>query len=135
MDIREHRFSVYFVRFQLTFFLQLSESVTSGSNEEWYLQQLISYFQSIGYASVQSHQLGIATMIQQIQAEANVLAFQNAFFVSIILGLLSVIPALFLYQNLNFPVKLTTRRNSISLNRPMGRMVNDKADIAEGRTQ
>ncbi|GAB7386647.1 DHA2 family efflux MFS transporter permease subunit [Bacillaceae bacterium] len=84
------------------YYHQLSESVTPGSNEEMYFQQMVSYFQSIGYAAEQSAQMGMAMILKHIQTAASVSAFQNAFFISMVFGLLAMIPALFLYRKKQF---------------------------------
>lgn len=84
------------------YYHQLSDSITIGSNAEMYLQQLISYFQSLGHTAEQSYQLGMAIILNQIQTEASITAFQNAFFISMILGLLAIIPASFLYRKNQF---------------------------------
>ncbi len=84
------------------YYHQLSDSITSGSHAEMYLQQLISYFQSIGYPAEQSYQLGMATILQQMQTAASISAFQNAFFISLVFGLLAIIPALLLYRKNQF---------------------------------
>jgi DHA2 family multidrug resistance protein len=84
------------------YYHQLSDSITTGSNAEMYLQQLVAYFQSIGHAAEQSYQLGMAVIFTQIQTAASISAFQNAFFISLIFGLLAIIPALFLYRKNQF---------------------------------
>ncbi|WP_211237047.1 DHA2 family efflux MFS transporter permease subunit [Aneurinibacillus terranovensis] len=88
------------------YYHQLSDSITPGSNAEMYLRQLASYFQSIGHASEQSYQLGMAVILKQIQTTASISAFQNAFFISLIFGLLAIIPALFLYRKNQFHVRV-----------------------------
>jgi MFS transporter, DHA2 family, multidrug resistance protein len=80
------------------YYHELSDSITPGSHAEMFLQQLASYFQSLGHAAEQSYQLGIAVLVRQIQTAASISAFQNAFFISLIFGLLAMIPALFLYR-------------------------------------
>lgn len=80
------------------YYHQLSDSVTAGSHADMYMQQLVAYFQSVGHAAEQSYQLGMAAIFMQIQTAASISAFQNAFFISMLFGLLAMIPALFLYR-------------------------------------
>lgn len=79
-------------------YAELAESVTPWSKPHEFVLQLSSYFQQLGYSAEYAGQLGLAYIAQLAQLQASVLAYQNAFFIAMLLGLFTIIPALFLYR-------------------------------------
>ncbi|MCL6444843.1 MAG: DHA2 family efflux MFS transporter permease subunit [Alicyclobacillus sp.] len=78
-------------------FARVAESVTPWSPAGQALRTLVQHFQLAGYGPQQAHELGLLVIYQQVQLTASVQAFHDAFFASAVLGLIGIIPALFLY--------------------------------------
>ncbi|KLU59026.1 multidrug resistance protein Stp [Peptococcaceae bacterium CEB3] len=76
----------------------LLDKATPWSDTTLILQQLTAHFQSIGYTWAQSRQLSVNEVVSLFQQQASVTAFQDAFGISTMLGLLGIISALFLHQ-------------------------------------
>jgi len=79
-------------------YAHLADTATPWSHTVQALEPLTSYFQGLGFLAPEAQQLSLLNLFKLAQEKAAVLAFQDAFHANMILGLLGILPALFLFQ-------------------------------------
>jgi DHA2 family multidrug resistance protein len=82
----------------LVYYDQLSSSGTSWSRMGILLSQLTSKMKGQGYPPDQAHSMALGYIVNMVQQQAGVLAFHKAFATSAILGVIAVVPAIFLFR-------------------------------------
>lgn len=76
----------------------LATSATPWSFTLQTFEPLTSFFQGLGFQAPEAQMLNLSTLFRIAQEKAAVLAFQDAFYVNVIMGLIGIVPAFFLVQ-------------------------------------
>ncbi len=79
-------------------YAHVSTSATPWSYTVQSLEPLASSFQALGFQSSDIQILKLVTLFGMAQEKAAILAFQDAFYINIFMGLIGIIPAFFLIQ-------------------------------------
>jgi hypothetical protein len=72
-------------------------------------EPLTSLFQGWGFQASEAQMLNLLTLFRMAQEKATVLAFQDAFYINMILGLIAILPALFLVQK---PIRVLIQKTT-----------------------
>ncbi|ADG06959.1 DHA2 family efflux MFS transporter permease subunit [Kyrpidia tusciae] len=84
---------------QPVYVTRYAETITLGSPAEQAWNQIGVSLQSLGHSAGEAQQLMMSLLVQSVEQAASVLAFHDAFFAAVVFGWLTIVPALFLYQN------------------------------------
>jgi EmrB/QacA subfamily drug resistance transporter len=79
-------------------YANLATTATPWSYTTQSLEPLTSLLQSWGFQAPEAQMFNLLTLFRIVQEKAAVLAFQDAFYVNVLLGLIGIVPAFFLVQ-------------------------------------
>lgn len=79
-------------------YANIATTATPWSYTVQTFESLTSLFQGLGFQFSQAQMLNLLTLYRMAQEKATVLAFQDAFYVNLFLGLIGIVPAIFLIQ-------------------------------------
>lgn len=90
-------------------YAHLADTVNPWSYTVQSLEPLTSLLQGWGFQASEAQMLNLLTLFRMAQEKATVLAFQDAFYINMILGLIAILPALFLVQT---PIRILKQKTS-----------------------
>jgi hypothetical protein len=90
-------------------YAHLANTVTPWSYTVQSFAPLTSLFQGLGFKAPEAQMLNLLTLFRMAQEKAAVLAFQDAFYINMILGLIGILPALFLVQK---PIRVLIQKTT-----------------------
>jgi hypothetical protein len=89
-------------------YAHLADTAAPWSYTVQSFEPLTSLFQGWGFQASEAQMLNLLTLFRMAQEKATVLAFQDAFYINMLLGLIAILPALFLVQK---PIRVLIQKN------------------------